>query len=223
MKRFTEYTVRAANSGPAALRLAATHPRPDLILLDLMMPGMDGYEVMRRLRDDAATREVDDALSFDERGNGAVELGVHIADPAAFIADGDAVDVEARARGTTYYFPHTVTNTGNYDDYVNLTASSAGGWTVAIYRDGNNNGTFEAGPDTLLVDSAGDADATPDSGLLLNDGFMRILVAVTVPAGTADGTGDVTTVGPRVASFYNPVSWTPDGTALLINRYDDGS
>ena len=36
-------------------------------------------------------------------------------------------------------------------------------------------------------------------------------------------TGATTTVGPRVASFYNPVSWTPDGTALLINRYDDGS
>ena len=35
-------------------------------------------------------------------------------------------------------------------------------------------------------------------------------------------TGDTTTVGPRVASFFNPVSWTPDGTALLINRYDDG-
>jgi putative two-component system response regulator len=53
-----EYTVRAANSGVAALRLAATHPRPDLILLDLMMPGMDGYEVMRRLRDDPLTRDI---------------------------------------------------------------------------------------------------------------------------------------------------------------------
>ncbi len=36
-------------------------------------------------------------------------------------------------------------------------------------------------------------------------------------------TGDATTVGPRVASFFNPVSWTPDGTALLIDRFDDGS
>ena len=35
-------------------------------------------------------------------------------------------------------------------------------------------------------------------------------------------TGDTTTVGPRVASFFNPVSWTPDGTALLVNRYDNG-
>lgn len=96
--------------------------------------------------------------------------------------------------GDTHYFPHVVTNTGNFDDYVNLTAASAGGWTVAVYRDVNNNGTYEAGTDTLLTDSAGDADTTPDSGLLANDGLMRILVAVTVPAGTADGTADVTTV-----------------------------
>jgi hypothetical protein len=35
-------------------------------------------------------------------------------------------------------------------------------------------------------------------------------------------TGEVTTVGPRVAADYNPVSWMPDGSALLINRYDAG-
>lgn len=46
----TEYNVHAANSGPAALRLAAREPRPDLILLDLVMPGMDGFELLRRLR-----------------------------------------------------------------------------------------------------------------------------------------------------------------------------
>jgi len=55
--------------------------------------------------DDPATREVDDALSIEERGNGLVEVGIHIADPCAFVAPGDPVDVEARARGTTYYFP----------------------------------------------------------------------------------------------------------------------
>jgi exoribonuclease-2 len=55
--------------------------------------------------DDAATRELDDALSIEERENGLVEIGIHIADPCAFIVSGGAVDVEARARGTTYYFP----------------------------------------------------------------------------------------------------------------------
>jgi exoribonuclease-2 len=55
--------------------------------------------------DDESTREVDDALSIEDRGGGAVELGIHIADPCAFLSAGDPVDVEARARGTTYYFP----------------------------------------------------------------------------------------------------------------------
>jgi exoribonuclease-2 len=55
--------------------------------------------------DDATTSEVDDALSIEGRDNGLVEVGIHIADPCAFVAPGDPVDVEARERGTTYYFP----------------------------------------------------------------------------------------------------------------------
>lgn len=47
----------AATSGKDALRLARQDP-PDLILLDVMMPDMDGYEVLRQLKDHTATREV---------------------------------------------------------------------------------------------------------------------------------------------------------------------
>ncbi|KPI33130.1 two component transcriptional regulator, winged helix family [Actinobacteria bacterium OV450] len=43
------FTVRLAADGPAALR-AAEEQRPDLVVLDLMLPGMDGLEVCRRLR-----------------------------------------------------------------------------------------------------------------------------------------------------------------------------
>ena len=99
--------------------------------------------------------------------------------------------------GDVFYFPHVVTNAGNFDDYINLTALSAGGWPVAIYRDVNGDGLYQPGLDIPLLDSAGDADAIPDSGFLSDSGAgssMRILVAVTVPAGTADGAGDVTTV-----------------------------
>jgi putative two-component system response regulator len=53
-----EYLVRAANSGESALRAAASEPRPDLVLLDVMMPGMDGYTVLARLREDPATRDI---------------------------------------------------------------------------------------------------------------------------------------------------------------------
>lgn len=52
------YQVRAANSGENALRAATSEPRPDLILLDVMMPMMDGYEVLKRLRKDPATVDI---------------------------------------------------------------------------------------------------------------------------------------------------------------------
>jgi putative two-component system response regulator len=52
------YRVRGANSGERALRAAQSEPRPDIILLDIMMPGMDGYEVLRRLQADAETRDI---------------------------------------------------------------------------------------------------------------------------------------------------------------------
>jgi putative two-component system response regulator len=74
-----EYTVRAANSGPAALHLAHVKPQPDLILLDVMMPGMDGYQVMAHLRADPATRHIPvicvTALSDSEEEERGLQLG----------------------------------------------------------------------------------------------------------------------------------------------------
>lgn len=51
------YEVRTAQSGPAALELAPVWA-PDLILLDVMMPGMDGFEVCERLKADPATEHI---------------------------------------------------------------------------------------------------------------------------------------------------------------------
>ena len=51
------FEVLTANDGPAALE-AAANQAPDLILLDVMMPGMDGFEVARRLKDDPKTRHI---------------------------------------------------------------------------------------------------------------------------------------------------------------------
>lgn len=50
----THYRVRLANSGARGLELAVSAP-PDLILLDIMMPDMDGYEVFRRLKSEPET------------------------------------------------------------------------------------------------------------------------------------------------------------------------
>ncbi len=52
-----DYRVKVANNGPAALELATT-ASPDLILLDVMMPEMDGFEVCRRLKANPATSSI---------------------------------------------------------------------------------------------------------------------------------------------------------------------
>ncbi|QRY81376.1 two-component system response regulator [Pseudomonas sp. PDNC002] len=52
------YQVRVASSGAKALRLVQSDPRPDLVLLDIMMPEMDGYEVCRQLKADPLTRDI---------------------------------------------------------------------------------------------------------------------------------------------------------------------
>ncbi|HIJ90449.1 MAG: two-component system response regulator [Desulfobulbaceae bacterium] len=53
-----EYAIIAAKDGEKALALARQEPRPDLILLDVMMPRMDGYEVCRLLKADPATAAI---------------------------------------------------------------------------------------------------------------------------------------------------------------------
>ncbi|MFO1012623.1 MAG: PleD family two-component system response regulator [Caulobacteraceae bacterium] len=51
------YEVLTANDGPTALAIAASE-KPDIVLLDVMMPGMDGFQVCRRLKDDPETRHI---------------------------------------------------------------------------------------------------------------------------------------------------------------------
>ena len=53
----SRYTVKAAINGPMALKIASKQP-PDLILLDIQMPGMSGYEVCRQLKADPATSAI---------------------------------------------------------------------------------------------------------------------------------------------------------------------
>lgn len=52
------YKLRIATNGVKALQLAGIAPPPDLILLDVMMPDMDGFEACRRLKANAATAEI---------------------------------------------------------------------------------------------------------------------------------------------------------------------
>ncbi|MDP3488833.1 MAG: PleD family two-component system response regulator [Phenylobacterium sp.] len=64
------YDVLTAHDGPTALAIAASE-KPDIVLLDVMMPGMDGFQVCRRLKDDPETRHVPVVLvtALDGRGD----------------------------------------------------------------------------------------------------------------------------------------------------------
>ena len=53
-----DYRVRIAANGPKALAIAASDDPPDIILLDVMMPEMDGYEVCRRLKNVPETKDI---------------------------------------------------------------------------------------------------------------------------------------------------------------------
>lgn len=53
-----QYQVKVALNGPKALQLAQSNPGPDLVLLDVMMPEMDGHEVCRRLKSLPETRAI---------------------------------------------------------------------------------------------------------------------------------------------------------------------
>lgn len=53
-----KYKVRFASNGEKAIKLAQALPHPDLILLDIMMPGLSGYEVCQILKADAETRNI---------------------------------------------------------------------------------------------------------------------------------------------------------------------
>ena len=72
------YQVKVANSGQRALKIVSSSP-PDLILLDIMMPVMDGYEVCRRLKDDFKTQSINviflTAKSTSEDEQTGLELG----------------------------------------------------------------------------------------------------------------------------------------------------
>ena len=73
-----EYRLVAARNGRQALERVEGSP-PDLILLDIMMPEMDGYEVCRRLKEDPQSRHIPvifiSAMSADEDETRGLELG----------------------------------------------------------------------------------------------------------------------------------------------------
>ena len=90
-----EYQVMTATDGPQALALCQAEPVPDLVLMDVMMPGMDGFEVVRRLRETPATAQLpvifvtglsDDEARLKGMALGAVDFVSKTANPKALRA-----------------------------------------------------------------------------------------------------------------------------------------
>jgi putative two-component system response regulator len=52
------YKLKVANNGEKAIKIAQADSKPDLILLDIMMPGLSGYDVCKMLKADTATRDI---------------------------------------------------------------------------------------------------------------------------------------------------------------------
>ncbi len=75
----TDYKVKLAPSGERALQIMAGESKPDLVLLDIMMPDLDGYEVLRRLQFNPDTENIPviflTAMSASEDESIGLELG----------------------------------------------------------------------------------------------------------------------------------------------------
>eukprot|EP01041_Mallomonas_annulata_P019797 gene19797-39300_t len=74
-----QYTVKAANNGEKALRIAQSDDPPDLILLDIMMPGLSGHDVANRLKAWQNTRDIPiiflTAMASSEDETRGLEMG----------------------------------------------------------------------------------------------------------------------------------------------------
>jgi DNA-binding response OmpR family regulator len=98
LMRGCDYEVRVARDGEEALRMAEEF-RPDVLLLDVMMPLCDGFEVCRRLRRNPATRGVR-ILMLTAHGRGAeMERGLALGADAYITKPFSNKDLVAKVQG----------------------------------------------------------------------------------------------------------------------------
>ena len=92
------FTVTTAGDGMEGLRMAQEVPRPDLVLLDIMMPGMDGLQVCHTLKNDPATRETPVVLLSAKAQSHDIELGMRVGADDYITKPPDLLDLVTRVR-----------------------------------------------------------------------------------------------------------------------------
>jgi len=98
LMRNCDYEVRVARDGEEALRTAQDW-LPDVLLLDVMMPLCNGFEVCRRLRDNPATRAVKIVMLTAHGRDAQIERGLALGADAYITKPFSNKDLIARVRG----------------------------------------------------------------------------------------------------------------------------
>jgi CheY-like chemotaxis protein len=92
------FSVTTAGDGVEGLRMAQEEPRPDLVLLDIMMPGMDGLQVCHTLKNDPATRDTPVVLLSAKAQSHDIELGMRVGADDYITKPPDLLDLVTRVR-----------------------------------------------------------------------------------------------------------------------------
>jgi diguanylate cyclase (GGDEF)-like protein len=92
------YKIRFATSGAKALELLENTEKPDLILLDVMMPGMDGYEVCRHIKENVALRDIPVIFVTAKNETASQEHGFNVGGVDYITKPFDIALVRARVR-----------------------------------------------------------------------------------------------------------------------------
>ena len=174
-----DYVVKAAIHGEKALQIARSETPPDLILLDIMMPDLDGYEVCRRLKADERTENIPimfiSALGEDENEEKGIRLGAldYIAKPFS-----PAV-VKARVRNQLqlkYHQDHLEDMVRKRTEELELTqeATIESMAVLAEYRDPETGGHIRRTQNYVKA-LARCLSASPRYSLALNDEAISLL------------------------------------------------
>lgn len=126
------YTILSATNGPEALRVAAATP-PDLVILDLTLPGMDGLEVCRRLREVSAIP----ILMLTARADDTDKLeGFHVGTDDYLTKPFNPRELVARVRAVMRRLDATSVPAMVFDDDLHIGGLTIRRQTRQVERDG---------------------------------------------------------------------------------------